>query len=178
MVNVQVADAPKAFELGNDDIPPDRGNDTAPLRCQFDGCQNAVTKPARGRTPKFCDEHRGTVNKGAKSPGWAKASQVEQVLCKYFDAVGMAISLVNPADGRVIAKGSDAVAHEIVELARSDTKLRKYLEKLTAPGKYGPLMLACAPIIFGIAANHNLLPQFSVDGLTPQHETARGGSAL
>lgn len=79
----------------------------------------------------------------------------------------MGLRLVNPADGKVIAEGGPAVIHELVELAKTDAKFRKPLEMLATPGKYGPLGLALMGVIVPIMANHGLLPQFEISGLTP-----------
>lgn len=87
----------------------------------------------------------------------------------YFDSLGLAVGMVNEADGRVIADGSDKVVEELINLARVDIRIRKLLIKLAAPGKYGPLLLAVSPILIGIAANHNLLPQFKI-AVNPETE--------
>jgi len=75
---------------------------------------------------------------------------------------------VNPTDGRIVADGGPAVVHELVELAKTDSALRKPLELLATPGKYGPLTLAVAGVILPIMANHGLLPQFEFPHLTPE----------
>lgn len=146
-----------------DDDAPSRDTDNPPIRCQMEGCTNAVTKPARGRTPKYCDEHRNqTKSTKGRSASWANANAVEKALAGYLNGLGMAVSFVNPDDGKVIASGAEPIAHEIVEIARNDKKLRAKLEMITAPGKYGKLALAVAPVIIGLMANHNLLPQFVI----------------
>lgn len=158
------------FDITSDmDVAP-TSSDTSPLRCQYDGCTNSVTKPARGRTPKFCDEHKVTAktSSGRSSAKWARADEIEKTLAKYLDMLAMGIMLVNPDDGRVIASGSDAVARELVELGRVDKTWRKWLERIAAPGKYGGLTAAMLPIIIGLMANHKLLPQFVIPGLTDQ----------
>jgi len=157
------------IDISADDIAPSSSKpDTAPLRCQYDGCPNTVVKPSRGRTPKFCPEHRqaGSGKNGTPRSKWANADNVEKILSGYLDTLAMGVTLINPADGAVIASGSNAVAHELVELGRVDKTVRKWLEKLSTPGKYGPLTLALFPIVLGIMANHNLLPQFMIPGLT------------
>ena len=32
--------------------------DAVPIMCNEPGCMNSIDKPARGRTPKFCVEHK------------------------------------------------------------------------------------------------------------------------
>ncbi|MHB1357049.1 MAG: hypothetical protein ACYCZF_13860 [Anaerolineae bacterium] len=101
---------------------------------------------------------------------WPAAAAVEAALNSYVSGAGMIITMVNPVDGEIIAENSAGVIKELIELGRVDRKLRKVLERLATPGKYGPLMVACSPIVIGIAANHNLLPQFIFKTQTPESE--------
>lgn len=156
-----------AFELPKEtDVAPVRmigPDDKAPLRCQEPGCTNAVTKPARGRTPKFCDEHKPASKAGTRSSGsWPKANETEISLNRIIGGIGAGLSLFNEVDGSVIATGGPSVVHELVELAKSDKTLRKYLEWIAAPGKYGPLTMALMGVIFPIAMNHGLVPKIFV----------------
>jgi hypothetical protein len=49
----------------------------------------------------------------------------------------------------------------LVELARSDKKLRGYLEMLAAPGKYGALAMAVLGIVIPILVNHGVIKELS-----------------
>lgn len=145
----------------------DAESDTPPLRCQHDGCTNTMDKPARGRPPKYCPEHKATASKspgskGTRATAWANAAVVEAALTKYLAGIGLVVSFVNPLDGECIASGAEAVAHELVELGRADKNLRKRLEFIATPGKYGPLVMSLTPIVIPIMANHGLLPQFVI----------------
>lgn len=147
-------------------------DDTAPMRCNEPGCTNELHYSGRGRKPTKCDEHKGTRTTGTRTPrGWSGSAEVEQVLIQYVNALGTGVTFINPLDGRVIATGGPAIAHELVELAKSDMKLRKTLTSLTRPGKYGPLTLATMAVVLPIMANHHLLPQFRVPGATPDTDT-------
>jgi hypothetical protein len=163
-----VSDTNTAFELPETDIAPtiSAAGDKAPLRCQVNGCTTAVTKPARGRTPKFCENHKNQGNGSRSSTSgksWTRAVEIETLLTQYVIGVGTGIRLLNAADGLVIVEGGPAIIHELVELAKTDTKIRKYLEWLAAPGKYAPITLALMGVALPIMANHNLLPQFTVN---------------
>lgn len=159
-----------SFELADMDLKPDITNpeidpssDAAPNRCQQPGCTTALVKPARGRTPKFCDEHkRGGTATGSKSgvsgKSWPRAQEIESILTKYVEGVGMGLMLLNPADGEIVAQGGPAIVHELVELAKTDKNMRKYLEWLATPGKYAPLTMACAGVALPIMANHGIMP--------------------
>jgi len=150
--------------LAPDDVPTD--DDIAPLRCEVDGCTNTLTYSGRGRKPKYCDEHKSATSAGTssgkRSTKWPDAEQVEKQILRYLNGLGMAVTWVNPVDGTIIAKGNPAVAHELVELGKIDKTWRKWLDRIAKPGKYGPLAMALAPTVIGIAANHNLLPQFQI----------------
>lgn len=165
-----MGEALASFELKDNDIAPaikSREGDTAPLLCQHPGCTNAVTKPARGRTPRFCDEHKttrtGTGSRSATSgKSWVRATEIENILTQYVKGIGAGLSLLNAVDGSVIAEGGPAVIHELVELAKTDKNIRKYLEWLATPGKYAPLTLATMSVALPILANHNMLPRLFV----------------
>lgn len=159
------------------DIPPDFENpvsDSPPLRCEVDGCDNPIVKPARGRTPKRCDFHRANRSPAGtnRTPTWRDAAQVEEALTRYFNVLGAGVSFVNEYDGTVITTGGPAIAHELVELAKTDKKLREKLEFITKPGKYGPLTLAVASVALPIMANHGMLPQFRITGSDERKEAA------
>lgn len=159
---------PESMSLPPLDIDP-ASKDTAPARCAYDGCTNGLVKPAggRGRPPKFCDEHKG--GKGApqekfasgksslSGKSWPKAAEVETLLTRYVTGMGIALSFVHEKDGQVVAQGGPDVVHELVELAKDERELRKYLEWLTAPGKYSGLIIAVGAIVIPIMSNHGLI---------------------
>ena len=144
-------------------------DDTPPLMCAEPGCGNAVVKPARGRPSLFCPEHKPSrnVNATAKAKnrgGWAKAVEVENALVLLVTAAAAGLQFTAlRADGKTLELTGPQIVHEVVELAKSDKKLQGWLERITAPGKYAPLVWATLPLCMGIAANHNLLPQFVID---------------
>lgn len=164
-------EAPVAFDLDPSDL---RDTDSAPNRCNYPGCNEAVIRTGKGgRPPKYCPDHkdkRPPKTSGAKSQtsgkSWNRASEIEGILNKYVAGAGWTIQLVNPADGKIVADNGPAVIHELVELAKDDTRLRKPLEFLATPGKYGPLGIAVLAVLVPILANHGLLPQFQISGLT------------
>lgn len=171
--------APQAFELPPElasEGPADLADhDTPPARCTEDGCTDAVVRTGKGgRPPKKCPKHkdsRGGRNpapnnrSGTSGKSWPRATEVETILSRYVGGLGYGIRLVNPEDGRIIADNGPAVIHELVELAKTDTQLRKPLELLATPGKYGPLTLAIGAVVVPILANHGLLPQIQLSGL-------------
>lgn len=169
---------PEAFTIDPSDIPNDgpsdlRDTEKSPNRCNYAGCVNPVLRTGKGgRPPKYCPEHKDkrppkVSNSRSQTSGksWSRASEIEGVLNRYIEGAGWTIQLVNPVDGKVIADNGPAVIHEIVELAKDDARLRKPLEALATPGKYGPLGIAVLAVVMPIMANHGLLPQFQISGL-------------
>lgn len=166
----------KAFEL-TDDFDPSK--DSAPKAsstsadskptplCALDGCTNNVTKPVKGPSPKYCDEHRGAKNKATtpriSAPGWPRANEIEKALTRYAVMLGGGISFINETDGAAISAGGPAVVHELIELAKTDRRIRRYLEIAATPGKYGPLVLAALGMVLPILANHGMVPQIIVN---------------
>lgn len=160
-------DTLQSFELKENDIAPVltiASKDQAPLRCGAPGCTNAVVKPARGRTPKFCPEHKPTNSNRSQTSGrsWVRATEIENLLTQYVGGLAMGITLLNKVDGSIIAEGGPAIVHELVELAKTDKQLRKYLEWLATPGKYAPLTIAVLGVAIPMLANHGLMPTFFV----------------
>jgi len=157
---IDTATLPAVFDL---DVDPDllgASADAAPNRCGQDGCTNGVTKPARGRSPKYCDDHkatdaRTTSRSKASGKSWPKAAEVEKHLTDSLVLAGKGISFLNEVDGFILQTNGPAVIHELVELAKDDKTLQKYLLWIASPGKYGPLAMACSALIIPILANHN-----------------------
>ena len=160
-------------------------DDVAPLRCQHPGCTNAVIKPARGRTPKYCDEHKGSrPNAGSnrsKASGktWAKATEVETHLTKYTTLIALALggaafsmadehlSATLAADASIVAKQAPPVVHELVELAKDDKNLQRVLETLAAPSKYSGLTMAVIGLVVPLLGNHGVIPAGIAAAVSP-----------
>lgn len=156
-----------SFELAESDIAPEfAAGDTAPIACEVEGCTNGVTKPSRGRPSKFCDEHKTSKARNPPSATsgkrWTEAVEVEKLLANYVIGIGTGIKFVNEFDGTTIVDNGPAVVHELVELAKSDKNLQKYLMWFATPGKYGPLLLALGGVAIPILANHDMIPKFSL----------------
>ena len=89
-----------------------------------------------------------------KGPAWAKAAQVEKTLCGTIEALGLGVGFINVIDGKIIDEGAPALAKALVDLATVDPRYRKMIEGASAPGKYGPLIVAVGGIALPIAKNH------------------------
>lgn len=159
----------EAFELNEADIAPDisASKDEAPGKlCEKLACTNTVTKPARGRTPKFCDEHKGVGGNSSRSTtsgkSWGAAKEVESLLQDYVGFIATGLMFVNPEDAAIVSDKAPKVVTELVELAKTDKYLQRYLMWFATPGKYGPLTIAVGSLVIPIMANHNMFPKFSL----------------
>jgi hypothetical protein len=138
--------------------------DTAPLVCQFDGCTNGVTKPARGATPKFCPEHKGSRSRstGGKSSvsnkSWPRAKEIETILNQTLGYATIPVAFFNVDDAAILGARGPKVIHELVELAKDDKNLQNALVMIATPGKYGPITAAVLGLVVPILANHKLIP--------------------
>lgn len=93
---------------------------------------------------------------------WAAAADVEKALTEsiqFLAGGAMLVPALEP-DASLLYDHGPNIVHELVELGRSDKRLRVFLERLAAPGKYGPLAVAIFPLVLGIATNHGLVPNF------------------
>lgn len=159
----------ESFELNESDIAPDisASKDQAPGKlCEKLACSNTVTKPARGRTPKFCDEHKqvggGSSRSATSGKSWGAAKEVESLLLDYVGFVSTGLMFVNKEDAIIVSERAPKVVTELVELAKTDKYLQRYLMWIATPGKYGPLTIAVGSLVLPLMANHNMLPKFSI----------------
>lgn len=146
-------------------------------------------KPLHGRQRKRCDEHARDTNSttGTKSQGvpgrrrgWKDAGRVESNLSELVTTIAGGLLFLPDGsplqkDGATLYTFGPKVAHELVVLADDDPRMRKILERLAAPGRYGPLVIALGGLMLGLAANHGLLPKAVGDAIN-DFTTAGGES--
>jgi hypothetical protein len=116
---------------------------------------DGTPKPKRGRPPK--DPNAAPTVRKPRNP-WPGAEETERQLTTLVEGAAFLVGMANAFDGETLAKGGPAIVHELVELAKTDKTLRKYLEISATPGKYGPLTIACISVALPIVINHNLIP--------------------
>lgn len=130
-------------------------------------------KPAKKEPPV-----KTTIPKPTPRNTWTQATAVEKNLLEGVEFLGGGLMLLPGAlgaDGQLFYERFPAVVHELVELGKEDKRFRVFLERLSMPGKYGPLLAASFPLLLGIAVNHNLLPA-SLFGIgTPAQADSTGG---
>lgn len=164
-----------------DDFIPDPESDPRPnfdnddvKTCAVVGCENETARTPTGRKGKYCEEHNTsakraglTSGKARKSnrTGWSKAPEVETALNQFANFLAIGVAALGTTskneklikDGQILQVGLPNVNHELVELAKKDPSFRKYLEWLSAPGKYGGLIAASLAIAVPIMNNHGML---------------------
>lgn len=160
-----------AASAGDDAIPdlPDEGTGNGKF-CEV--CGKALT----GKQRRFCAEHSRNTTTGTGSKpratrrGWKDAGRVESNLTDLVTTIAGGLLFLPDGsplqkDGDTLYKFGPKVAHELVVLADDDPRMRKILERLAAPGKYGPLVIALGGLALGLAANHGLLPKSVGDAI-------------
>lgn len=165
----------------------DSSSDKAPKRCAEPGCTNSTGTTPTGRRAKYCDVHKSASDRSGNAPkgtrtrrsGWAEKEAVRASLTQFVTFAGAGLSVINKADGQIIANGGPNIVNALVDLAEDDKNIRKYLNFAAKPGKYGPLTLAVLGVVIPVMANHNLLPTFLVDlsGDDSRSANHRGGES-
>ena len=107
----------------------------------------------KGYSPKADKAPKGNTPKGNN---WASAKAIEVSLNETIMGIGLGVKLLNSFDGEIIIDGAPKLSKALVDLATNDPRYRKYLESASAPGKYGPLLMAVGGIALPIAMNHGL----------------------
>lgn len=155
----EAADAPA--EVSDAYYIPEPNDELPDVKlCAAPGCTNVPELTPTGRVGKFCAEHKAapkTAGKATSRTGWKKAPEVEAALNGLFAGAGWLVGIVEPFDGDVIKAGSPNVTRELINLAKDDKQLQRYLEWLATPGKYGPLILAVGGMVVPIAIHHGAL---------------------
>lgn len=126
------------------------------------------TEPKRkGRPPgaknKISSAPVDKAPKGMRAPKsqWSEEASVIRSLNTTIEAIGLGVGLLNKFDGNAITAGGPDLVEALVNLGRDDKRFRRYLEAMSAPGKYGPIVMATGAIALPIAANHGLFDMFS-----------------
>ena len=89
-----------------------------------------------------------------QGPIWKEAASVEKTLTNTIETLGLGVGFINTVDGQIIEQGAAPLAKALVDLATVDAKYRKIIQGASAPGKYGPLIMAIGGIAIPIAKNH------------------------
>ena len=115
-------------------------------------------KRGRGRPRKNDTAPKKT---GLPKASWPKAAGVGRSLQVSFDGIALGVALLNQKDALAIEEGAPDLIAAMIELGTNDSRYRRYLEAMAAPGKFGPIIIASSAIVLPIAANHGLFTMFS-----------------
>ena len=110
--------------------------------------KDGVETPPNDSAPKGQSAPRGS---------WPEGNAIQASFTDTLQGIGLLVEKVNKDDGQSIYKGASKLSEALVDLARKDPRYRKYLEKGSQPGKYGPIIMASGSILLPIAMNHGLL---------------------
>lgn len=111
-----------------------------------DKSHGGANAPARGRKPSV------------------KASMDTRIRTTLETMLGSVSALLTIAgepaatDGAILARGSPAFIDSLINLAAEDKNVRTFLVGLTTGSAYANVVIAAAPIVIGILANHALIP--------------------
>lgn len=108
----------------------------------------APTRTRRTRTPR---------ESAPSTPRQSRAS-LSPRLQSLLGTIGMAVFVVNQADGMAIMQGAVGLADALDALARENPQVRKVLEAALQTSAWSGVIVASASIVVPILSNHDLLP--------------------
>lgn len=141
---------PRAVREAVDEVTEMRTEETSPLKIRTSGS---------GELAENEDEAPDSLKQ--KQPALARgAGKLEQELAALYLDLGMYVSLVNMADGRIIQFQSGACAANMVKVASHHPSMMRALKRIVKANAYIELAMAHAGIIVGIGINHNRIPAY------------------
>lgn len=153
-----------------DDVAPDGQVDNLDdvLRCVE--CGNELTYGGRGPKPKYCDEHKKGSAKGASSQSTRNSrnvhSRIAEGMTGAYGTLGLAFGTLYLAtqdeaflkDKDLILRHAEPIGEQWAKACDVSPKMRKRIEKFLDVGGVIGLMAVHAPLIAGIAMNHQPKP--------------------
>ena len=120
--------------------------------CDFHG------KTPRGLKKHMTMTHGVTAEKEDAKPRATRAPKFEKSLTEFYTTIGTAVMLINESDGAAIISNAENCAQALDKLAAENPKVRRALQKMLTGSAVGGVVIAHAPIVLALAANH--LPMF------------------
>ena len=137
----------------------------------------ADVKPSTGRPTTRAERRARSAAAAAKRAAAAKddkpkasksaprRASLESRLAGSLATVGTGImvagAMTSPAvqaDGLLVVQHSANIAAALDKVAKNDPRVARTLERMLTVGTYSALIAATAPVLIGVAANHNLIP--------------------
>lgn len=113
-------------------------------------------RASTGAAKKAAAKKADTAPKGAGRP--TKNAVLEKSLEDVFTNFGLAVAMVNEADGVAIIEGSGPLADSLASVAATNPRVARALERSTQAAGWGGVIIALSGILLPIAANHGLVP--------------------
>lgn len=131
------------------------------LRCPECGKDDFNT--LRGRNIHLSRMHGIKVSSPGSGGGTRKVRttnvNLEPEIQAMFGVIAMAVSFYNQKDGMVILQNSAQMATAWAELARTNPHVAKVLKTMTQGSAWGGVAMATLPVVIGIMANHEMMPE-------------------
>lgn len=151
------ADAAAEVAEARAEANPDAAKDTTP---RTPSGRKSRAKP--GAT-------KGGARPGAGRPAGgrngAPTGQLDKRLAELFGMIGLATFAVNQADGAAIIEHSEPIAKALQQLAKENPAVARFLNGLLQSSAWGGVIMATAPLVLKLCANHGLLPAGPMAGL-------------
>ena len=123
----------------------------------FSSITGKTYKTSRGKKiaeSRWTNKHDGST----PAPRTMTSRAMKPRLQSFYETIGAAVGLMSPPDGQVIVDAAPACAEAVTEWADSDPRVRAALERLLTGSAMSKVVMAHAPIAFGIMANHGINP--------------------
>lgn len=170
-------DAAKAFaaamaapEPGEPEMPaPPAKDPDAPYGRKADG---SPKKGPGGRPPK--EQPRVQAAPKGRHAATAKARDYRRDLTGIVQLGWGVLATTSPADAGALKVHGPGVVEAFNQLAQENSKVAQGIEWLTTGSTYGAVVMATAPLIMQVMANHNRLPYDRVAalGVAPPEQLA------
>lgn len=135
-------------------LDPFRSSDDSPDHCLT--CGVPLEYGGRGRRPKYCSEHKKNASATSPASNSGNLAALETAIADMYRGGAAGLMLINPTDGLIVAEAAPGIAKAWIQLARTDQKVRKFLQKMTVGGGSGAVIFAHVAVAMSIMANHDV----------------------
>jgi hypothetical protein len=136
-------------------VEPPVTEDTKPLQ---DGLFYCDICEFSSKSERGVKRHK-TVTHGADrssptSPKSSRGVKFDESVVSLYQTLGIGLALVSPTDGNIWCAHSEQMAASMVQLANDYPAVKKALQTILKGSVIGAVIMAHAPVIYLIAANH------------------------
>jgi hypothetical protein len=137
---------------------PSIGTESPSIGLDWDASINEPKRPIRKTKGKAGQTYR--QQQGEPEPPPKSRRERMQDL---FNMISVPTLMVQPADGAALIEHAPSVSKATAELAASDERFAKIIDRFLQTGPYGAFVMAVAPLLFQLAANHGLVPKSIIE---------------